>query len=122
MSAQSERLTLERVEELERDGWGPVTFEEWDALLEIAKRALSPDETRRGAAINEARVCLKCGRTESGWRYNRCPHCGEMADGAVAQAAPAPMTPQELRKIAATLPRSYDAQLLYKHADWMEAR
>ena len=39
---------------------------------------ISADET---TAIAEARVCLRCGRTESGWRYNRCPNCGEMAEG-----------------------------------------
>ncbi len=32
----------------------------------------------------EARVCLKCGRTEEGWRYNRCPNCGEMAEQRLA--------------------------------------
>lgn len=26
------------------------------------------------------RTCARCGRTELGWRYNRCPNCGEMAD------------------------------------------
>lgn len=30
----------------------------------------------------EARLCMKCGRTESGWRYNRCPNCGELANAA----------------------------------------
>lgn len=39
--------------------------------------------------LREARVCLKCGRTEVGWRYNRCPNCGEMADS----PAPSPEGP-----------------------------
>ena len=43
---------------------------------ELAReRAAEPEP-----AVSEARVCLKCGRTEVGWRYNRCPNCGEMAD------------------------------------------
>jgi hypothetical protein len=39
-------LTLERIAELERDGWGPMTFEEWDELLELAKRALKRPQTQ----------------------------------------------------------------------------
>ncbi len=27
-----------------------------------------------------ARLCARCGQTEFGWKYNRCPHCGEMAE------------------------------------------
>lgn len=50
---------------------------------------------REDGCVREARVCMKCGRTEVGWRYNRCPNCGEMAD---EQAAPEPLvTPAELR-------------------------
>jgi len=52
---------------------------------ELAReRAAEPEP-----AVSEARVCLKCGRTEVGWRYNRCPNCGEMADDpAPAEGAP----------------------------------
>lgn len=42
--------------------------------------------------LRENRVCLKCGRTEVGWRYNRCPNCGEMADS----PAPSPEGPLDL--------------------------
>lgn len=38
--------------------------------------------------IQEARICLHCGRTEVGWRYNRCPNCGEMADNAPTPTGP----------------------------------
>ena len=57
MSAQSERLTLERVEELERDGWGPVTFEECSHTLRASTGG--PPNTMRislGLASNFADV------------------------------------------------------------------
>lgn len=62
--------------------------------LVAGKQAAAASEPTRAAegrdATAEARVCMKCGRTEVGWRYNRCPNCGEMADepASPAQAAP----------------------------------
>lgn len=47
--------------------------------------------------IREARVCMKCGRTEARWRYNRCPNCGEMAD---EQPKPSPVSATELRAMS----------------------
>lgn len=50
-------------------------------------------------AIREARLCMKCGRTAVGWRYNRCPRCGQIDSGAtpIDDPAPAEGAPQVYR-------------------------
>jgi len=57
------------------------------ALEKKIKRisAMTEGANMESREFREARVCLKCGRTESGWRYNLCPHCGELADGPYPQ-------------------------------------
>jgi len=59
---------------------------------------LEAGSQEEAAEPRAARVCLKCDRTEEGWRYNRCPNCGEMAD---APEDVCPVSPEELPACAA---------------------
>src|ERR1700677_65892 len=60
-------------------GWNAgVAFGHWEAS--VASGAA-------GQTSGDTRTCVKCGKTESGWKYNRCPDCGELADGAALREA-----------------------------------
>ena len=85
MSTQSE-LTAERIAEFQEeiagyseDDYPRVQVKLLRGLIGRALKAEAAAPALDREATCQARVCLKCGRTEVGWRYNRCPNCGEMA-------------------------------------------